>query len=183
MNITECNVLTARYTKSELTEQQINEICKLKMQYWNYPLKSQVNWFNNNIHPSDIHVLTSIENRLSAYLRLTKRQASTSTGDIIVVGITTVCVIKELAGCGIGREIILFVNRLINSSQNTIGLLHCKYKTSNFYVKCGWKIYNSPIYLLEKPQNKELFKLDDCVMIYAPQVFPDTVITILGNRF
>ena len=175
---------THQYVRSELSEQQMDDIFKIKMQYWDYPLSSQKNWFNNNIHPKDIHVLTTIENQLVAYLRLTHRRALTENGEIIVMGVTTVCVIKELAGHGIGSEVLSFANRIINSSQNTIGLLQCRYKNSYFYKKCGWHIYDTPIYISKEHLTKEIFQLDECVaMVFPSQVCPEMGIVIIDDRF
>ena len=177
------NPQTRHYSSSELSEKCLDEICALKMQYWDYPLISQKAWIYNNIHSEDLHVLTTNGDRLVAYLLLVRRPALTAKSKILVAGVSTVCVVTDLAGQGYGREIVSFANRLIDSILGTIGLLQCGARISPFYKKCGWRDFTLPVHVLGASQKKESFLRDECVMVYSSGELPHDDITIMGERF
>ena len=41
-------------TTDKLTKKEILEICNLKNTFWKYGLKSNINWFKNNVKNKDI---------------------------------------------------------------------------------------------------------------------------------
>jgi len=59
-------ILTKIRTKN-LTNDQINKICKIKMQKWKFNFKSQKNYFLNNYNSNDIHHLVYINNKIIGY--------------------------------------------------------------------------------------------------------------------
>ena len=64
-------IKSAKTTK--LKKKEILSICKLKNTEWKYGLKSQINWFNQNIKDNDIHNLAYLGKDLVGYCLLRKR--------------------------------------------------------------------------------------------------------------
>ena len=56
-------ILKSKKTK-KLKKKEVNDICKLKNTHWNYGLKNQKKWFENNIDNKDIHNLYFFNNKI-----------------------------------------------------------------------------------------------------------------------
>ncbi len=69
--------LISKSTK-ELSTNNIKEICRLKDTQWKFGLKSQRNWFKNNVQSYDIHNCFYIRNLLIGYTLLKKRKLEIS---------------------------------------------------------------------------------------------------------
>ena len=65
-------LLKSKLTK-KLRKKEILSICKLKNTHWKYGIKSQVDWFNENVQDNDIHNLAYLKERLVGYVSLRKR--------------------------------------------------------------------------------------------------------------
>lgn len=49
------------------------DLCKLKKTFWNYSLKSHVEWFNKNVKKNDINIFLLDKENLIGYNLLRKR--------------------------------------------------------------------------------------------------------------
>ena len=65
-------LIKSKLTK-KLKKKEILSICKLKNTYWKYGVRSQINWFNENIQDNDIHNLAYLKEKLVGYVSLRKR--------------------------------------------------------------------------------------------------------------
>jgi hypothetical protein len=145
-------------SSSKLSKKQIKSICKLKNQEWGYGVKSQINWYNKNIKPKDIHNLFFNKSKLIGYTLLRKRT----------------CIIKKIlkkktGGDGVISQYLYFdtlildkrfrkkkLSDLIMSFNNTIikqsgyfSFLICKYKLLSFYKRYGWIKLNNKGFLVK----------------------------------
>ena len=57
----------------KLTNNEIKQICLLKDKQWKFGIKSQLEWFKNNIKKFDFHNLFYIKSKLVGYTLLRKR--------------------------------------------------------------------------------------------------------------
>ena len=55
-------LIKSKLTK-KLKKKEILSICKLKNTYWKYGVRSQINWFNENIQDNDIHNLAYLKEK------------------------------------------------------------------------------------------------------------------------
>ena len=79
--------LKTKLTK-KLKKKNIFEICKLKNTQWKYGLKSQINWFNQNIKDNDIHNLAYLQKDLVGYCLLRKRNFFLKKKNILISTMT-----------------------------------------------------------------------------------------------
>ena len=57
-----------------LSKKEIFSICKLKNTNWRYGIKSQLEWFNNNLKSNDTHNLFFINDKIVGYTALRKKK-------------------------------------------------------------------------------------------------------------
>ena len=67
-------ILLKSLSTKKLKKNEILSICRLKNTQWKYGLKSELNWFNENIKDKDIHNLAYFKKRLVGYGLLRKRK-------------------------------------------------------------------------------------------------------------
>lgn len=121
------------------------KIIKLKQQYWNYPLKSQLKWMNENLNENDIHLCIFNKNdEIIAYLNIVKVNICDGPYFGKFSGIGNVCVDINYLKIGLGKLLIQIFNYFLKSI-NQDGLLICKPNLVNFYSKCGWKLFEGRI--------------------------------------
>lgn len=113
-------------------------IAKLKDQHWNYGIESQINWMDNNLNDSDVHLLgIDNSNSIVAYLTISNVQIEFNSKKYSMLGIGNVCVDKSIEKLGYGRRLIHKANEYITEiGQN--GILLCKDSLVEFYKKCDW---------------------------------------------
>jgi len=129
------------------------KIGSLKKQYWDYPIKEQIEWFNNNIGNEDIHLCLLEKGKLIAYTSILQVEYKLSDGiDRNASGIGSVCVDKSFLNKQFGFLIIQLATFYIRQ-QAVLGLLICKDVLVSFYEKCNWIKYNGN--LLIKGSDKE----------------------------
>jgi len=61
----------------KLKKDKVIQICKLKDSQWSFGIKSQLEWFKNNIKKNDIHNLLYIKSKLVGYTLLRRRSFNT----------------------------------------------------------------------------------------------------------
>lgn len=124
---------------SEITTGLLNEIIKIKSVAWPYMYDQQIQWVEEHIKPSDIHVLLSQNKKNIAYLNLVDVELTINENRSRGYGIGNVCSIEN--GLGYGKQLMLKTNEYI-TSLNKFGLLFCKTELVPFYTKVAWNIIN-----------------------------------------
>lgn len=118
------------------------QIACLKDQHWQYGIKSQILWMNDNLEDNDIHLICKNtdgrDSILQAYITLTNLCVEIDGQYLECVGVGCVCVDKTCQHTGLGRLLIEKANSFIKE-QKKYGILLCKDALVSFYEKCGWK--------------------------------------------
>jgi len=122
---------------TDLSSQGLDEIINIKSKAWPYSYEKQVEWINNNLKYSDIHLLLIEDNKTVAYLNIIPNVLLFDDINCHFLGIGNVCSIER--GKGYGLELMKRVNKLI-LDENKIGMLFCKPNLVYFYNKSGWKL-------------------------------------------
>ncbi|MBJ9722867.1 hypothetical protein I5515_13775 [Acinetobacter calcoaceticus] len=120
----------------EITENELNEVVRIKSAQWHYSYDEQLQWIKKNIKDLDIHVLLSLDGRNVAYLNLIDIDLFVEEIAVKGFGIGNVCAIEK--GKGFGFELMKEVNETI-IRLNKVGLLFCKEPLLKFYRSLGWK--------------------------------------------
>ncbi|MFV7479725.1 hypothetical protein ACNPMW_06060 [Acinetobacter junii] len=119
----------------EITENELNEVVKIKSAQWHYSYNEQLEWIKKNIKDLDIHVLLSSDGRNVAYLNLIDIDLFVEEIPVKGFGIGNVCAIEK--GNGFGFELMKEVNETI-IRLNKVGLLFCKEPLLKYYSSLGW---------------------------------------------
>jgi len=121
----------------EISQSEITEIINIKSKAWPYSFDSQLEWIDNNLKATDIHVLLSSNGEYVAYLNLIDIEIKLDNNIMNGYGIGNVCAAEK--GKGYGSKIIESANEYL-LSMNRIGLLFCKDHLVDFYKRYGWEI-------------------------------------------
>lgn len=122
---------------SEVNNEQLEEIIKIKSTAWNYNFDKQLAWMKQNLKESDLHVLLSTEGNYIAYLNLIEIEIKIDGVLKVGYGIGNVCSSEKNKGWG--KEIMARTNSYL-VKHNKIGLLFCKKTLVNFYHLNNWKV-------------------------------------------
>ena len=127
----------------KLTNKEIKDICLLKDTQWKFGIKSQINWFNNNIKKNDLHNLFYINSKLVGYTLLRKRtfeiKALNKKAKYLLFD--TLVIDKKYRDIQLSKLIMNFNNMIIKRST-LFSFLICKDKLVSFYKKNNWKKLN-----------------------------------------
>ncbi|MBH0230755.1 GNAT family N-acetyltransferase [Halobacillus yeomjeoni] len=130
-----------------ISTEYIDEIIKLKNQYWNYPIKSHKKWINENINDDDYHLwIEDSSGDILAYLNLVFLKVKFDKRIEEVIGIGNVCVNKDKARSGIGLLLMQICNYYISCNEQRAILL-CKKTLVDFYKKANWEEFTGDILL------------------------------------
>lgn len=121
---------------SEVTEEYLNEIIRIKQISWPYNYQDQLKWMNANLKESDIHVLLSMDDKFVGYLNLIPISVIINNMEAKGLGVGNVC--TTVKGNGWGKELMFLTNNYIRKNKKT-GLLFCRDRLVNFYCMCNWK--------------------------------------------
>ncbi|ARV09694.1 hypothetical protein BTO05_08580 [Winogradskyella sp. PC-19] len=136
-------ILSFKYTKHKDTPQdELETICSIKDENWNYGLQNQLDWIKNNINDEDIHVIVEYNSRLIAYLNLVVRQITIDKDNFEVFGIGNVCVSKSKHKSGLGTQLMNYTKEYLKT-ESKIGILLCKDSLIKFYEKNGWRLIDT----------------------------------------
>lgn len=119
----------------EITEDELNEVIRIKSAQWHYSYEEQLQWIKKNLKNTDIHVLLSLDGRNIAYLNLIDIELFVEGVAVKGFGIGNVCAIQK--GKGFGFELMKEVNKTI-TQLNKVGLLFCKEQLLKYYSSLGW---------------------------------------------
>jgi len=132
------NFLVKSILSSNLSEDLLIEISKLKNEHWKYTLKNQLNWFKNNIKRKDIHNCLFLDDNLVGYTCLRKREIFSKKKKMSFLLFDTLIIKKKLRKRSLGSKIMKFNNKIILKQKLPSFLLTIK-KNMDFYYKNKWK--------------------------------------------
>lgn len=140
--------MEVRYIKhAECSFNLLQKIGSLKKQYWNYPIKNQIEWLNNNIRTEDTHLCLLEKGKLIAYTTIVQVVYKLNDGkDRNALGIGSVCVDKSFINKQFGFLIVQLATFYIRQ-QSVLGLLLCKKELVSFYEKCNWIKYDGNLFI------------------------------------
>ncbi len=126
---------------SEISMDDLENIAKLKEQYWAYGIHSQMKWIEKNLQNNDKHLMIKASEDekkvLLAYMNLTNILAEINGNQCAVIGVGNVCVERKFEHKGWGKKLMNEANHFIETSGK-LGFLLCKTELIGFYKKCGW---------------------------------------------
>lgn len=122
--------------QSEITNENLDEIVRIKSIAWPYSYDQQIEWINKNLKGLDIHLLLTKNNELVGYLNLVNIDLRLDNIHYNAFGIGNVCAIEK--GKGFGNELMKQTNQYL-LKENRIGMLFCKESLTSFYHKFGWE--------------------------------------------
>jgi len=130
--------------KNKIKKKLKIDLCKLKKTFWNYSLKSHVEWFNKNVKKNDINILLFNKESLIGYNLLRKRKLFFKKGKIKKIFFfyfDTLIIQKDFRGKKLSKKIL---NKSIDISRkyNFPLILICKKQYINFYKKFRFKLLN-----------------------------------------
>lgn len=161
---------------SDITEDELRQIVQLKDQHWPYGLESQKHWIDNNIIIDDYHLCGMDDNILVAYMAIVHVDLEIDSQRIDCLGLSNVCVDKNVEKKGFGGKLVSEANRFIIAKKLT-GLLLCKESLVPFYQKYGWRLLD----YVEASVGGVPY--DKRVMIYANRDLNDVDFIIINRNF
>src|SRR5437868_15353355 len=89
---------------SDLTQEWLEEICRIKSISWPHPIESKKKWIEENIRADDNHLFMLTGEVLTAYLNMIRTSVEVDGASIDVMGIGNVC--ARFKGAGDGRKLM-----------------------------------------------------------------------------
>lgn len=137
----------------KLTKKEILEICILKKQEWNYPLKEQIRHFNSNYNSNDINNFIYDKKKLIGYTSLKKRKHK---GKFFIL-IDTVIIDKSFKNKNLG-SILMNLNNSVIFKNNLPSYLFCKSQHIRFYSKFYWRKVKDEKFFPKENKNLKLMR-------------------------
>ena len=136
----------------KLKKDKVIQICKLKDSQWNFGIKSQLEWFKNNIKKNDIHNLLYIKSKLVGYTLLRKRSFNTKNQiKKKYILFDTITIHKEYRNKKLSNLLMIFNNTIIKET-GLFSFLICKNDLVGFYKKNNWiKLNKKNIKVIDHP--------------------------------
>jgi len=127
----------------KLKEEQIKIICSLKKQFWNFDIKSQLDWFKKNIKKNDKHNFLFVNKNFVGYTCLKIRTCIIKNlkKKIKYILFDTLIIDKKYRGKKLSKTLMNFNNKIIKKI-GYFSILVCKKELVNFYKKNKWKKLN-----------------------------------------
>lgn len=153
---------TSLIKHSDISDEELTEICKLKAIRWNYSLDKHKKWVEENIMENDFHLLIMENRKPIAYTNLVDVSAIINHQNIKVRGIGNVCTSET--GRGYGNILMQNVNEVLKQN-NWVGILLCKEQLTAYYEKFNWKLLDKNTIINEKCNdiNLMIYNLEDKV--------------------
>ena len=124
-------------TTDKLQKKEIIEICKLKNSYWNYGIKSNLNWFRKNVKKRDIHNLFYYQNKFIGYTLLGRRLSILNKKKIEYLRFDTFIIKKKYRKLELSQILMNFNNTIIINLKQS-AFLDCKNELIPYYKKFKW---------------------------------------------
>ena len=132
----------------ELKKNVIIQICKLKNSFWKFGLKSNLDWFRNNIKKNDIHNLIFINFKLIGYTALRTRSLFKNKSKIKYFYFDTLIIDKKYRFNKLSNILMHFNNQIILNNKK-ISFLICQKEMIKFYKKFFWKLLNKKYFTIK----------------------------------
>lgn len=126
--------------KKNISKKEIEDLCKIKVEHWNYDLKSQINWWKENSDEDYLIITLMSGKKKVAFLRIRRREIFIYNKPLKCSFITEVCVSNKFKSMGVGRKIMFEANKYL-ISQKEVGYLLCFKDKDEFYKKCKWILF------------------------------------------
>ena len=122
----------------KLKKKQIKQICLLKDTTWKYGIKSQINWFQNNVKNQDIHNLLYKKSKLIGYTLLKKRSCKINNLQKKTYLLFDTCLVRPEFRNQNFSKILMNFNNIIIKKLNLFSFLICNNNLIRFYNKFSW---------------------------------------------
>jgi hypothetical protein len=122
---------------ADISQQELDGIIRIKSAVWPYSYEKQIEWIDNNLKNSDLHLVFFKQQIAVAYLNLITIELTIDNSIYNAYGVGNVCALEK--GKGYGTELLKQTNLYI-LKENNIGLLFCKLYLISFYTKCCWNV-------------------------------------------
>lgn len=129
-------------TTDKLTKKEILEICNLKNTFWKYGLKSNINWFKNNVKNKDIHNLLYYKKKFVGYSLLRKRIFFYKLKKEYYLFADTLIIKKKFRNLKLASIFWNFNSEII-IRQKLHAFLICEKHIKPFHKKFNWKSIKS----------------------------------------
>tara|TARA_B100001093_G_scaffold455609_1_gene465920 strand:- start:941 stop:1420 length:480 start_codon:yes stop_codon:yes gene_type:complete len=129
-----------------LTVNKIHQICKLKKQHYGFSIQKQKNWFKRNIKENYIHNMIYLKEDLIGYNCLRTHYIKKKIKYILF---DTIIIDKKFRKLGHSKKIMKYSIKIIKRFK-TVGILFCKNKMKNYYLKYEWKVLKNDNFLKSK---------------------------------
>jgi len=121
---------------NKLNQILIKQINNLKKTHWIHSIKSQKEWFNNNINSNDTHILLKNNKKLIGYNCLRKYLLNKKYYYLF----DTFIIAKSYRGKGFSK-LIMEANINLFSKKKLDVILFCDKGLIKYYKNFGWKIF------------------------------------------
>ena len=142
MSFDKIEIVTKKTT--DLKRKELQEIYYLKNQFWNYGIKSQINWFRINVGKLDLHNMIMLKKKLIAYTLIRKKNYSLKNKKKFLL-IDTVVVSRVFHKKGYSN-ILMNYNNLIIKKLGLNAVLVCKKSLIKFYKNFNWNKTSKSLY-------------------------------------
>lgn len=125
--------------RKNLSNNEINRICKLKNKFWKFGINSQLKWFKQNVNINDLNNMIYFYDELVAYTSIRfndKIQIKNSKKKTLLID--SVIIKNSFRRSGLSN-ILMEYNSYIIKKYNYCALLICDKKLYNFYKKFSWE--------------------------------------------
>lgn len=177
-------MLTRRYSHaSDLTTDEILNICLLKNQSWPHSIDSQISWWKKNTSDSDLIVTLVDGLSVVAFLRLRERKISVDGNCMQAKCVTEVCVEKYMQRKGLGSELLEAAKNKIDESDLGIGFLLCSSTEEPFYKACRWVLLEAQIQVESSSGTRRNLAINEKCMVQSLQVPERAKVILYGDVF
>ena len=131
------------FNTSQLSKDKVAQICKLKDSQWKFGIKSQHQWFKDNVKKNDIHNLLYIKSKLIGYtlLRIRLYNTDNNSKKKNYILFDTLVIDKNYRKKKLSN-LMMNYNNLVIKETGFFSFLICKSNLVNFYKKNNWTKLN-----------------------------------------
>lgn len=159
---------------SQITQEQLRTIAKIKAQHWHHSLDSQVEWMRKMYHKGDMHILLWEQDVAIGYVAVARITIHADEKSCNALGVSCLCVDQQYLGKGCGLLLMDRIREFAKEELQCVCLL-CKEKLVRFYEKCGYSSLHPQTVLVEQ----EYFPHE--LMICDRLVYGDTALLTAAN--
>ena len=129
---------------SQLTNNEIKQICLLKDEQWKFGVTSQLKWFKNNVKKFDLHNLFYFRSKLVGYTLLRKRSCKIENlnKNTHYLLLDSLVINKRYRSMKFSYLLMSFNNVMIKNS-GLLSFLICSNELVSFYKKNYWTKLNN----------------------------------------